>query len=124
MKSSRPMHLNLFQIRFPIMAIISILHRISGVLIFLALPILLCLLSHSLSAQSGFSDTLQLCHSGFCKLFLWLVLVAVIYHLIAGCRHLIMDIGVGESIGAARFTAIFVLALVLILAIAAGVWIW
>ena len=41
---ARPMHLNLFVMRFPITAISSICHRISGVWIFICLPFLLVML--------------------------------------------------------------------------------
>ncbi|OGT54264.1 MAG: succinate dehydrogenase, cytochrome b556 subunit [Gammaproteobacteria bacterium RIFCSPHIGHO2_12_FULL_41_15] len=118
------MDLNLFHVRFPVMAIVSILHRITGVITFLALPVLLYLLNTSLLTQTSFDQTIEFCRGGFCKLFLWAVLVCMIFHLLAGIRHIIMDFGVGESVTPARFTAFFLLGTTLIFAILAGAWIW
>lgn len=124
MKSPRPVNLNLFQIRFPVMAIVSILHRITGVITFLAIPLLLYILNASLLNAQSYDQTVQFCHSGLCRLALWAILVSVIYHLLAGVRHIVMDFGVGESLPPAKLSAFFVIAATLILAALSGVWIW
>ncbi len=124
MKAHRQVYLNLWRIRFPIPAIVSILHRISGVVIFLGLPLILYLLSRSLMSQDSFdslSTTLE--QPGF-KLVLWILLAAVVGHFLAGIRHLLMDMGIGEGLKAGRRSAGLVLLLTAILVILLGLWIW
>ena len=54
MKDKRPINLNLMTIKFPITAITSILHRASGVFVFLAVPLLLWCLQYSLASPMHF----------------------------------------------------------------------
>lgn len=122
MRDQRPINLNLTTIRFPLPAIVSILHRISGVFLFLALPFLLCILSHSLTSATSFSQEQTWLSQPLPRFFLWLVLSAVIYHVIAGIRHLVMDFGFAESLQAGRCTAKAVIVISAILIILAGVW--
>jgi succinate dehydrogenase / fumarate reductase cytochrome b subunit len=123
-QSERPVFLNLWQIKFPPMAIVSILHRISGVVLFLFLPLLLWLLHASLLSAESFTALMSLTHTVWMKLLLWILLGAVFSHLFAGIRHLIMDLGIGESLKAGWSSAIFVLVLSVLFIIAAGVWLW
>lgn len=124
MNPQRPMNLNLFTIKFPLPAIISILHRASGVFVFLLIPFLLWMLSESLSSPVSF-ESLQITLMGFCpKFIVWLLLSALLYHLVAGIRHLLMDLGLGESLAAGRLSAKIVLIVSIILSILAGVWLW
>lgn len=124
MNPKRPINLNLWRLRFPIMAIASILHRISGVIIFLCLPLFLYLLQQSLSSETNFNQlTVFLAHP-IVRLILWGSISAVLYHLFAGIRHLAMDLGFGESLQSGRFTAYFVIILSMITAILSGVWLW
>lgn len=124
MKTQRPMFLNLMQIKFPPMAIASILHRVTGVLMFLFLPVLLYLLSLSLASPESFQKFLTLTHVWWMQFLLWGGTTAASYHVIAGIRHLIMDLGIGESLAVARRTATLVISLGAISAILLGVWIW
>lgn len=89
----RPVFLNVFQIQMPVTALVSILHRASGVLLFLLLPFVLFLFQKSLSSEAGFQAVSSWLDSGFMAVFLWLMLSALMYHLIAGLRHLMMDMG-------------------------------
>ena len=57
-------------------------------------------------------------------MFLWLVVSALLYHWVAGVRHLLMDIGVGETLRGGRFGAMAVAAISAVLIALAGVWIW
>lgn len=118
------MFLNLFQIRFPVMAIASILHRISGVILFFAIPLMLWALQTSLHTASCYYDIKALFVSPWGKLINWFLLSALIYHSVAGIRHLVMDLGYGESIQIGRLTARFVIGLSLILIILLGVQLW
>ncbi len=109
---------------FPVMAIVSVLHRVSGVLLFLLLPVILYFLSLSLLNEGSFADLQMLFTNPFIKLLLWVFSSALIYHIFAGIRHLIMDLGLGETLVAARKTAIFVILLTFVSVIGLGVWIW
>ena len=106
------------------MAIASILHRVTGVLMFLFLPVLLYLLYTSLASPESFQDFVALTHVWWMQLLLWGGTTAISYHVIAGIRHLIMDFGIGESLVVARRTAILVVSLGAISAVLLGVWIW
>ena len=106
------------------MAIASILHRISGMALFLLLPIMMFFLSRSLQSQESFDALqLQLTHP-YCKWVLWMFSAALIYHILAGFRHVFMDIGFGEQLVSARRSAITVIALAILLTLCLGVWIW
>ena len=80
MKATRPVYLNLWRIRFPVTAIVSILHRISGVVIFLGLPFLLYILSQSLSRKIVLIKLLPCWQNPAMKLILWILLAAVTLH--------------------------------------------
>ena len=124
MKNPRPINLNLFSIKWPITALVSIAHRISGIVLFLATALLLYLLDLSLGSETGFRQAGELILMPVAGFVIWLVLAALIYHTIAGCRHLLMDIGIGESWRAGKTAAWLVAVLSFIGAILAGVWIW
>lgn len=122
MNRARPIFLNLWQLRFPPMAIVSILHRISGIIIFLFIPFLLYLLHQSLMSNDGFNNVALFTQHVYAKFLLWVVLSATLFHFIAGLRHIIMDLGFAESLNAGRATAVMVFILSALLIIAAGVW--
>lgn len=124
MKHAPPKNLNLFTMYFPMPAIVSILHRISGVILFLVIPFFLWMLKNSLASQQGF-DYLAECLSYFwVKLFLWLCLAAFIYHFFAGVRHLLMDAGVGEDLRSSKIIISVMFILIAIFIILIGVWLW
>lgn len=124
MNQKRPVNLDLATMKFPAMAIASILHRISGLVLFLLLPFMLYFLSMSLNSAETFSELHNLLASPFNKLLLWAFSAALVYHLLAGIRHLLMDLGWGEDVSAGRRSAIFVIVLAVILTIFLGIWIW
>ncbi len=120
----RPVNLDLGSLKFPPMAIASILHRISGLVLFLLLPFMLYLLNTSLESPSSFNHLQTLLTTPYYKLILWAFSAAFIYHLLAGFRHMLMDIGFGEQLAIARRSAITVIMLAIILTIILGIWIW
>ena len=125
MNDKRPVNLDLSTIKFPVTAIASITHRVTGVAIFLALPILLWMLDRSLASPESFADLKELMMTSLLvKLVVLGILSVLLYHLVAGIRHLIMDTGVGESLEGGRRGAklAFIISAVLILLV--GVWIW
>jgi succinate dehydrogenase / fumarate reductase, cytochrome b subunit len=123
-KVERPIFLNLWRIRFPATAIVSILHRVSGVIIFLGLPFLLYLLSKSLISQERFDQLSTSLTAPGMKFVIWIILSAVVGHFFAGIRHLLMDIGMAESLKAGRVTAWLVLIISFLIIIILGLWLW
>lgn len=124
MNKKRPVNLDLLSIRFPITAITSILHRISGVVLFLSIPILLCLLSNSLSTSDSFDDVVSLMQGFWVKLLVFGILSAALYHFVAGLRHLLMDCGLGEEKTSGKIGAKIMLVIAVVLIIIMGVWLW
>lgn len=93
----RPTNLNLFSIYFPVTAWVSIAHRLSGIVVFLMIPGLLWILQESLASKAHFQNLgTFFCHP-IALVGLWLFLAALLYHWIAGLRHLLMDMHIGES---------------------------
>jgi len=82
----------------PLTAILSILHRISGVALFIGTPILLWMLGKSLTSAAEFQSLVAMLEDNiFYKLIFIGILTALGYHIIAGVKHLFMDMGIGES---------------------------
>lgn len=124
MTQARPVNLNLMTIRMPITAIASILHRISGIVIFLSLPLFLWMLGESLKSHEGFAHVKECLSGGVSRLLLWLVISAVYYHVFAGLRHIIMDFGFGETKRGGRIGAIIVFILTATAATLLGICLW
>jgi len=123
--ASRPIDLNLFKIHFPITAVVSILHRASGLLLFFVIPLLLWLLQASLTSEMQWQQIQQVLRDSFwVKGLYWLCLSALTYHVIAGVRHLIMDLGWGDSLQAGRLGAFVVITLTTFSVLGLGVWLW
>ncbi|MCJ8168981.1 succinate dehydrogenase, cytochrome b556 subunit [Atopomonas sediminilitoris] len=122
--SQRPVNLDLRTIKLPLTAYTSILHRISGVLLFVGVAVLLYALDLSLSSEEGFAQVKECLQSPFAKLIIWGLLSALIYHLVAGVRHLVMDMGVGESLEGGKRGSQIVLVISAVLIVLLGVWVW
>lgn len=108
----------------PIPGIVSIMHRISGVVLFLMLPVLLALFSGSLSSGETFSLYKEWVNLWFVKLILWGLLWAFTHHLFAGIRFLILDMHIGTDLKNARMSARVVLVLGIVFALILGVLLW
>ncbi len=104
--AQRPVFLNLFAIRLPPTAVTSILHRISGTLLFIALPPLLYFLDQSLRGPEEFEATMGQLGSTPGRLFLVVAGWAFFHHLAAGLRLLLLDLGRGTEFALARRTAV------------------
>jgi succinate dehydrogenase / fumarate reductase, cytochrome b subunit len=124
MPASRPKHLNLMQIRLPLPAFVSILHRVSGAVLFLMLPLLLCLLAASLESPRSFSEFKSWVAHPLMKLILLGLLWAYLHHFCAGIRHLAMDMHWGLELASARATswAVFGVSILLTLVIGGLLW--
>lgn len=124
MSSERPVNLNLFTIHFPITAIVSILHRISGVVLFLMIPLLLWLLNLTLSSPAGFVDVQRVFQSHWIKLVVLSMVAALVYHVFAGIRHLLMDMSIGDTFAVGKVTGYVVIVLTVIIVGCFGFQIW
>ncbi|HLQ27441.1 MAG TPA: succinate dehydrogenase, cytochrome b556 subunit [Acidiferrobacterales bacterium] len=120
----RPNYLNLFQIRLPLPALTSILHRVSGALLFLAIPVLLILLQQSLGSAAGFDAARARLDHPLVKLFLLVLLWAFLHHFFAGIRFLFLDIHIGVDLPQARITAALALFVSVVLTVLIGIWLW
>ena len=121
----RPVYLNLFAIRQPVPAVVSILHRISGTLLFLiGLPLVLWTLQASLAAADGYQRVAAFFANPLAKLVLLALVWAYLHHLLAGIRHLLGDIHIGLDLPGARRSAAVCLVLALLLTVAIGVRLW
>ncbi|WP_092873571.1 succinate dehydrogenase cytochrome b556 subunit [Izhakiella capsodis] len=124
-KKQRPVNLDLTTIRFPVTAIASILHRMSGVITFIAVGILLWLLGLSLSSPEGFMQAAAIMESFIVKFIIWGILTALAYHIAGGIRHVLMDFGIlGETLEAGTRSAQISFIITVVLSILAGVLVW
>ena len=111
-------------IRFPITAIVSILHRLSGVFLFLLIPLFLSVLADSLKTPENFLSIHHYLSQPASKLVLLVIFFALFYHMFAGIRHLLMDAGVGEKLTQARVSAVFTLLAAVTVTALLGVRLW
>lgn len=124
MNRKRPVNLDITTIKMPLAAWASILHRVSGVFLLVGLGFLIWMLSSSLESRQGFESVRELLQGEFAKFALWVTLSAVIYHFVAGLKHLIMDLGIGETKEGIKVLSIAVLLVAGLLIVLTGVWIW
>ncbi len=120
----RPVNLDIGTIDLPLPALASITHRITGVILVAGAAVLLWLLDESLASEEGFNTVKTLADSFLVKLIVWGVLSALIYHSVAGIKHLIMDLGIGETLEGGQTGAKLVIAVSGVLIILAGAMIW
>lgn len=124
MNKKRPVNLDLSTIQFPITALVSITHRVSGVILLAGILILMWMLDASLTSEESFLELQTILASPVAKLVLWAVLAALAYHLVMGMRHLLMDLGIGESLEGGRRGATAAAVIAVILIVAAGWLVW
>ena len=122
MNNKRPVNLDLSTIKFPITAIVSITHRISGVALLGGILVLMWMLDASLTSEESFEELRQIMASPLVKAVIWAVLAALAYHLVMGIRHMFMDLGIGESLKGGQTSAKLALALAIVLILAAAGW--
>ncbi|WP_076537442.1 succinate dehydrogenase, cytochrome b556 subunit [Shewanella sp. UCD-KL21] len=123
-KKQRPVHIDLQTIRFPATAIASILHRISGVIMLFAVGILIWMLNESLASPESFAGLQSLFDNLLVKFVIWGILTALVYHLIVGVRHLIMDTGRWEELASGLASAKIAFVLSAAFSIIVGIWVW
>lgn len=124
MPTPRPKYLNLLRIRLPLPALVSIMHRLSGAVLFLFIPFLLWLFQLSLESPGSFSQFRSALSQWPVKIILIGLLWGYLHHLCAGIRHLALDLDFGTELAAARLTSKAVLAVSIGLTVVAGALMW
>jgi succinate dehydrogenase / fumarate reductase cytochrome b subunit len=115
------------QYRLPVAGVVSILHRVSGVLMFVLLPFIVWLLDTSLSSEVSYARFTAVFNGGglfpgwFVKLVALSLIWAYLHHFIAGVRHLWMDATHAVGLEFGRQSALFTLAASLLLTLVLGV---
>ncbi|MEF9943364.1 MAG: succinate dehydrogenase, cytochrome b556 subunit [Burkholderiaceae bacterium] len=107
--------------RLPLAGIVSILHRISGALLFLALPLLLWLFELSIMSEISFDKFTALAASLPAKIVLLGLIWGFLHHLVAGLRFLVLDLHIGVEKTAAASSARVVLGVSLALTALAAI---
>jgi succinate dehydrogenase / fumarate reductase cytochrome b subunit len=124
MNKQRPKHLALHQIKLPLPGIVSILHRVSGLLLFFALPLLLLMLQYSLSSIETYTQLIGVLGHPLVKIMLVGLLWAFLHHFCAGLRYLAIDLHLVRDLAQARTSSKVVLLVSLSLTVLAGVKLW
>ncbi len=106
---ARPVYLNLLRIHLPLTGWVSILHRVSGVLLFVALPLGVWALSVSLSDEAGFRRMADMVAHPLARLVLLGLVWAFAHHAFSGLRHLALDVHWGVDIRTARLSSLMVI---------------
>lgn len=120
----RPVNLDIGSMRLPITAYVSISHRLSGVFLFLVSGVLVWALDASLRSEEGFAMVVSATGSAPVKALIWVMASALTYHSLAGVKHLIMDLGFGETMAGGVLGARIVIALAALGAAGWGVILW
>lgn len=108
-KTHRPKYLNLLKIRLPVTGVASILHRISGVLLFISIPFLIYALSLSLRSPESFAQVYAFFDTMLVRAFALILLYSLAHHFFAGLRFLLLDLDIGVELKAARASALGVI---------------
>ncbi|MCZ6620083.1 MAG: succinate dehydrogenase, cytochrome b556 subunit [Gammaproteobacteria bacterium] len=126
MRTERPVFLSLSpgKIHFPVTAIASITHRLTGAGLFAIIAFLLWMLDLALSSESGFAEAGRVMSQPMGKLAVLFILANLSYHLLAGVKHLLMDFHIGVSFEAASASSWTVFVLTGFIVAAGAVWLW
>lgn len=118
-KNTRPVYLNLFKIRLPVAGMVSLAHRASGILMFLAMPFIVYLLDLSVQSKQGFEQAITMLQHPLVMaaeiVFVW----ALAHHLFAGIRFLLIDADIFIDKKPATITAWLVMSLAALAALIA-----
>jgi succinate dehydrogenase / fumarate reductase cytochrome b subunit len=124
-KEKRPVNLGLMGIKFPVTAITSILHRITGVFLFLALPFLIWMLELSISGEANFYQLITTLQQPFMRFITWFLVIIAGYHVFAGIRHILMDVGIlPVSFRCGSLSSWVVIVLAVVFAVFVGIQVW
>lgn len=124
MNKQRPIHLALHLIKLPLPGIVSILHRISGLMLFFALPLLLLMLQYSLASIETYTQLMAVLANPLLKLLLLGLLWAFLHHFCAGLRFLAIDMHYVRNLAQARNSSKVVMVVSLVLTVLIGIKLW
>ena len=124
MNKQRPKHLALHQIKLPLPGIVSILHRISGLLLFFSLPLMLLMLQYSLTSIETYTQLMTMLANPLLKLMLLGLLWAFLHHFCAGLRYLAIDLHWVRDLAQARNSSKVVMFVSLASTVLLGVKLW
>jgi len=125
LQNKRPKHLDLLKIKLPLPGIVSILHRISGVLLFFpGIPLLLCGLQSLLESEQSYATLQDTLLSPTVKITLLVFSWVFLHHLCAGIRHLLLDLHYGVTLEKTRISSKLVLVAGVLLTAFMGTVIW
>ena len=110
MTVKRPVYLNLIKIRLPVTGMVSIAHRVSGFLLFLSIPFSIYLLDLSVTSSQGYEQSVQLLQQPVIQILLLFLVWALLHHLLAGVRYLLLDFDIAIDKAASKMTAWTVIA--------------
>ena len=124
-RAARPVYLNLLAIRQPVPAIVSILHRASGALLFLVgIPLLLWAVQRSLASPESWTAMRASLAHPVAKLLLLGLVWAYLHHFCAGIRYLLLDLHIGTDLAPSRQSSYAVLIVSLALTAVVGARLW
>jgi succinate dehydrogenase / fumarate reductase cytochrome b subunit len=120
----RPAFFDLFAIRFPVTAIVSIAHRVSGVFLALLIPMLAFVLQRTLAGADTYAGVAAAFQATGVRIVALLAVWALAHHAAAGVRHLLFDIEVGTRLGPARASAwaVFAIEAIVVLSAIGALW--
>ena len=119
---TRPVNLQLTSFRFPIPAIVSITHRITGAALLPGIAYLTWLSSIAMNSAAGFAWVTEAARGTYHGVLIGLTLAALFFHFFAGVRHLFMDFHIGEELSASRRSAWTVILLSALCVLVFAIW--
>ncbi len=122
MNKKQPVFLDLTKIKLPPMAIVSIMHRLSGILLFVLLPVMMYFFGLSIDSPLSFLTLQQDLQHPFTFFVVWAFCGAFLFHVLSGLRHLVMDFGFGETRQHGHQSALGVFVVFILLFVVFTVW--
>lgn len=126
MNPDRPVNLPLARLAMamPVTAVASILHRITGVVLFVGVFFLCYLLDRAVADPTGFAAAAAVLAAPPGKLALWVVLTSLAYHVVAGVKHLLLDFHVGDTLKGGRAGAWVSIVAAVVAGVFVAIWLW
>ena len=116
--------MNLIRYHFPIQAIVSILHRISGVILFIFIPLVLWAFSISLHSEQSFTKLMHVFDYFWVEFVIWVFMSMLAWHMCSGIKHLLMDLGYFETKISSKIASYVTIIIAIALISLLGVWVW
>ena len=124
MQTDRPVNLNIFTIRLPLAGMVSFAHRVTGLVLFVGVAFGLYALDLGLSSAQGFAEAAVLVQQPLGQFILLGLIFSLVFHIVAGIKHLFMDFHIGDSLAAARTNAVVVIVVSVLITAVIGAILW